>query len=346
MADIRFDTESVQQLVDQAVKQHITELIAGLGTDPVWLEKIERQINQAVVQRTVSALGQTDITPIIQQRTDENMNRFRQDILSKFSSTGIDDRASRCQLTVMDEVVVIENQLAAKSIEVMDTAVINHLAVKGSINVNNHSWQTLAEAVSQKTLEKITSDWQESLIKSVRQQILDYGIDFLTVTVDGQPLISKNTLASTITESRLQSVGQLHNLTIRGELHAHNTLNVLNRRVGVNTDTPEMALSVWDEEVSITVGKLKLQQGWIGTARNNGLAIGTNRVAHVEIDPDGLTTIKQLRVGLHRFGHATQVPGYSGTRGDMVFNTNPGTDRVFAWVCLGGHKWQTLKSSE
>ena len=47
-----------------------------------------------------------------------------------------------------------------------------------------------------------------------------------------------------------------------------------------------------------------------------------------------------------KISHDVQVPGWAGTRGDMVFNTNPGPDRVFAWVCLGAHKWQTLKSAE
>lgn len=347
MAEIKLDPESVQRLVDQAVQQHILDAVKYLGQDPAWLEKIERQINQAVVQRTVAQLSQTDITPIIQQRTDENMARFRRDILTKFSSTGIDDRATHCQLTVLDDVVVVENQVTAKNIEVIDTAVINNLAVKGSINVNNPTWDTLTDVVSRKTLDKITAEWQETLIASIKKKITDTGIDFNQVTINGQPLVKDNALSSAITESRLQSVGQLQNLTVRGEIHAYNsTMNVLNRRVGINTETPEMALSVWDEEVSITVGKFKQQQGWIGTTRNSGLAIGTNRLAHVEIDTDGLTTVKQLRVGLHKIGHGTQVPGWSGTRGDLIFNTNPGIDRVFAWVCLGGHKWQALKSAE
>ena len=51
-------------------------------------------------------------------------------------------------------------------------------------------------------------------------------------------------------------------------------------------------------------------------------------------------------LGLHRISHDSQVPGWSGTRGDLVFNTSPGADRVFAWVCLGAHRWQTLKSAE
>ena len=69
-------------------------------------------------------------------------------------------------------------------------------------------------------------------------------------------------------------------------------------------------------------------------------------MAHVEITADGLTQIKKLQVGVHKISHATEVPGWSGTKGDMVFNANPGSNRVFAWVCLGAFKWQVLKSAE
>ena len=119
----------------------------------------------------------------------------------------------------------------------------------------------------------------------------------------------------------------------------------MNRRLGINTETPEMALSVWDEEVSVIIGKHKAKQAYIGTSRDSGVAIGVNRVPHIEIDTDGLTTIKKLRVGLHKISHDSLVPGWAGTRGDLVFNTSPGPDKVFAWVCLGAHKWQTLKSA-
>ena len=76
------------------------------------------------------------------------------------------------------------------------------------------------------------------------------------------------------------------------------------------------------------------------------LSFRLSGVGQLTIDADGLTTIKKLQVGLHKISHATQVPGWSGTRGDMVFNASPGSDRVFAWVCLGAYKWQVLKSAE
>jgi hypothetical protein len=107
-----------------------------------------------------------------------------------------------------------------------------------------------------------------------------------------------------------------------------------------------MALSVWDEEVSVTIGKHKANQAYIGTNREQGISIGVNRKPQIEINADGLTTIKQLQVGLHRISYNPSVPGWSGTRGDIVFNSNPVADRVFAWVCLGAYKWQTLKSAE
>ena len=107
-----------------------------------------------------------------------------------------------------------------------------------------------------------------------------------------------------------------------------------------------MALSIWDEEVSVVIGKNKAKQAYIGTNRDQGLVIGVNRLPQIEIDSAGLTAIKKLQVGLHKISHNTAVPGWSGTRGDIVFNSNPGPDRVFAWVCLGTFKWQTLKSAE
>lgn len=340
------DKTTIRQAVDQAVEQNILSAIELLGQDPAWLQKIEHMINQAVVQRTMAGLKSIDFTPMVKQCVDENMLKFRQDILTKFSSTGIDDRASSCQLTVMDDCIVIEKQLTAKNIEAVESLTTNDLSVRGSINVNNRSWQTLADTVAKKTLEQISQQWTNDLIDRISTQIKLNGISFDQVKIGDTLLIQGNQLSSSITESKMQTLGQLKELTVKGAAYINNnTVNVLNRRLGINTPEPDMALSVWDEEVSISIGKYKNKQGWIGTSRDQGLSIGVNKSAQIEIDSDGLTTVKKLRIGLHKISHDVRVPGWSGTRGDLVFNTNPGADRVFAWVCLGGHKWETLKSA-
>jgi hypothetical protein len=114
--------------------------------------------------------------------------------------------------------------------------------------------------------------------------------------------------------------------------------------VGINTADPEMALSVWDEEVTLVAGKLRQNHAFLGTARQQTLSLGVNRKAWLDIDTDGLVTVKNFRIDRHRISFATQVPGYSGTRGDIVFNSDPTDGQPFAWVCLGAFRWQPLKA--
>jgi hypothetical protein len=75
------------------------------------------------------------------------------------------------------------------------------------------------------------------------------------------------------------------------------------------------------------------------------LTIGINRTPAIEIDDSGLTAVKKIQVGLHRISHATEVPNYAGTKGDIVFNASPSLeDSVFAWQCLGGFKWKVVRA--
>ena len=343
---IIIDPGLVKRLVEQAIEDNILSAVQNISSDPAWLARIEHMINQTVVQETMIRLGSMDLNPIIKQRVDESMGVFQKTLLTEFTSTGISDQATSCQLTIMDDTTVVENCLTAHSMDVVGSITVQNLIVKGAINTDNQSWITLADNISRKTLEKLTEEWNTRLVEEVTQQIKDNGISFDQVQVGGESLISGNRLAGTITESNIQSLGTLRQLQVQGEAHINNTVSVVNRRLGINTDTPEMALSIWDEEVSVVIGKNKAKQAYIGTNRDQGLVIGVNRLPQIEIDSAGLTAIKKLQVGLHKISHNTAVPGWSGTRGDIVFNSNPGPDRVFAWVCLGTFKWQTLKSAE
>lgn len=344
---ITLDQTLINHLVERAVEDQIASAVQLLFSDPDWIQRVEKLINQTVLQRTVSALGSIDLNPAIRQRVDENMATIREHFLKNFQSTGISDQATQCQFTVMDDATVVENHLTVRDVEVVGSIVTNDLSVKGSINVNNRSWQTLADAISEKTLAQITDSWTKDLVTQVKEDIVANGISFDQVKIGDEPLVEGNRLSGAVTETRIQSLGHLRELNVKGPAYVNNnTLNVLNRRLGINTQEPEMALSVWDEEVSVAVGKFKARTAWVGTTRDQGISIGVNRTPQIEIDINGLTTIKELRVGLHKISHDTQMPGWAGVRGDFVFNTNPGEDRVFAWMCLGGHKWQTIKSAE
>lgn len=343
---ITIDPTIVQQLVNQAVQDNILSAVENLSSDPEWLARIEQMINQTVVQETITRIKAIDINPTIKQCVDESMAVFQKSFLTQFASTGITDQATACQITVTDNAVVVNNQLNAENMNILQTATVQNLIVKGAINTDNESWQNLTEALGQKTLDLMTEDWTAGLAQQVSEQIQANGIDFDQITVAGDKLIDGNRLSKAITETNIQSVGSLRQLTVAGEAHINETFSVVNNRVGVNTSEPEMALSVWDEEVSVVIGKNKAKQAYIGTNRDQGIAIGVNRVPQIEIDADGLTRVKKLQVGLHRISHDVRVPGWAGTRGDIVFNASPNDDGVFAWVCLGDFKWKTLKSAE
>jgi hypothetical protein len=340
------DATAIRQCVDHAVENLVQATITQLTHDSAWIEKIERLINQTMTDTVVAQLGALDITPVVKNHVDACMDQFRADMVEKFASTGIDDRATSCQLTVMDDTVVVENRLTARDINIVNAAVMQDLVVTGSVNIDNPSWNLLADGISDRTLARLSKEWKQTLVSQVADEIHTKGINFDLITMAGQPVIQGNTLTRHVTDSSLQTVGVLKTLQVQGETHLNNTLSVMNRRLGINTQSPEMALSIWDEEVSVVIGKHKAKQAYIGTSRDSSVVIGVNRVPHLEIDTDGLTTVKKLRVGLHRISHDTQVPGWAGTRGDIVFNASPGADRVFAWVCTGAHRWQTLKSAE
>jgi hypothetical protein len=233
----------------------------------------------------------------------------------------------------------------AKNVQVTQDLSINNLVVTGTINTDNRSWNELKDVISQQVLAATTERWYRELVEQVLERAKSGGINFKSVLIDNQPLIENNTLSSAVVDSHLQSTGTLKALKVAGVAQFGQTMHVAGRRVGINTQEPEMALAVWDEEVSIIAGKLSKQQAFVGTARLQNLAIGVNRVPQIEIDVDGLTTIKQLRVGRHRISHAGTVPGYSGTRGDLVLNSDPKPGTPFAWVCLGAFQWQSLHSA-
>lgn len=341
------DAAVIKQATDVAVTQLVNKAIQDLSQTQAWQTQMQTLIHQTVVQETLTHLGSIDLGPAIKQHVDANMQKFTDTILKNFASTGISDLASQCELTVMDGAVVAENSLTSKNLQVIDAAEIQHLVVTGSINTDNQSWSALSADISQRTLDALTDSWQATLVKQVATHIQAQGIEFEHVLLGGETLLHQGKLCRAITDSNIQSVGTLRTLQVQGEASFNkNTMHVLNKRVGVNTDTPEKALSVWDEEVSIVIGKHQSNQAYVGTNRDQGLVIGTNRLPQIEISADGLTAVRRLQVGAYKIGHDTRVPGWSGTRGDIIFNTDPGPDLVFAWQCLGGLRWQAIKGSQ
>lgn len=338
---ITIDATNIQDLVNQTVEETIISAVEHLSQDPSWLDKIENMINQEVIARTMADLKTVDVSGAIKKHVDENMHIFRRDLVKQFlARTGIDDQATSTQLTVMDEHTVVENKLVANSIQAMDAVLTKDLVVTGTINVDNASWDVLANEISTKTLRQVDEQWKGQLVEQVRNQIQSQGIDFEQVRVGNDYLVNGNRLSSAISE-----IGPLKRLEVQGRDDNSRSLFVAGNRVGINTQEPESVLSIWDEEVQVTVNKYKNQEAYIGTARSQALNIGVNKDPQIQIGTDGITAIKKLRVAQYRIGHTAEVPNWSGTKGDVMFNANPSVENpVFAWVCLGGFQWKVVRT--
>jgi hypothetical protein len=115
--------------------------------------------------------------------------------------------------------------------------------------------------------------------------------------------------------------------------------------VGINTNAPTSALSVWDNEVTIDIGKRSQNTAQLGTNKAQDLVLVTNNKEQLKIDKDGVTWINKLKVGHNSISHDIATPGYSGSKGDIVFNTAYVPGGTFAWICLGSFRWQELKSA-
>lgn len=344
--------QQIRDAVDRNMQMYVQREIEALILDPTWIEKMQAIVNQSFVKRFHERLSMIDVNELIRAELDSALDRFRDRLVSGFQTPGITDAASTTQVIVEDAVTTFNNSLAARDLAVaVDGAVggtltVNNLCVRGSVNTDNRAWREISELAADTALARITQQWRTQLVDEILTKIRsDSDFDLAQIKVNGVLLVEGDRLSDTIKNSGLESVGTLRDLAVSGHVELNDTMTVNRRRVGINTRDPEMALSVWDEEVSLVAGKISHDTGFIGTNRATALQIGVNRQGQIEIGVDGITTIQQLRLGRFRMGHEDQVPGYQGTRGDIVFNSDPKPNSPFAWVCLGGFKWQAVKGS-
>lgn len=346
------DTDVIEKLIDHKMESLVESAIDNLAVDPTWLKKIEAQINRQFMLKFAERLSVIDFDSMIGCHIDQGIEKWQQKFLTDFATHGIKDTANELELTVLPGGINVENTMVARNAvigqnaEVAGDLTVNNLILRGSVNVDNHSWDELAQNVADRADQILTDQWSASLKQQIISDISQQGISFQDVRLDGQPLISGHVLNPAIHDTNIQKLGRLRELTVGGTTSLNDTLKVHNQRVGINTDCPDMALSIWDDDVCLSVGKLAKALAFIGTSRAHSLAIGVNRGRQIEISADGLVTVKNLRIGNFRVGHESKVPGYSGARGDIVFNSDPRPGEPFAWQCLGAYQWQPLKAMQ
>ena len=319
------DDSQITELVSKAIE----EQIQAKFSDSAFLDKIQSVINQHVSAKLEQFVSNPDITDKINSKVTE---------VFETRLPSIDQQTTSVQLTLMNNTVVNENEFVTKSLTVVEEAVVEDLVVKGRVNTDNESWNELKGTIKDAAVKQIQTELTEIITDHVLTKAKN-GIDFDSARVDGIKIISNGALASTITHSNLQKVGNLSGLTVTGPSDLDGSLFVKNNRIGVNTSTPKSALDVWDDDINITVGKQSKGVAKIQLSSGE-LGIGTNSDSQITIDTDGKVKIKELMVGRNNIKFEKDIPNYSGQKGDIVFNMNPTSESHTGWQCLGGFRWR------
>ena len=175
--------------------------------------------------------------------------------------------------------------------------------------------------------------------KTVFDKIQNEGIDLNRITLNGVEVLQADGLGTSIVKSNLQFLGELKELTVKGESLLAQTLYVSNKRVGINTIEPSAALTVWDDEIEIIARKKSRDIGILGTARQQKLVLSSNGKDNIVLGDDGSAQIDDLRIGSIRFTTSNVPPNFVSDRCHVVWNTNPNPGGPLGWICLGGANW-------
>jgi len=261
-------------------------------------------------------------------------------IIKEFGSTGIDDKATACQLSIFDDVTVIENNLLIKDLTVKGTATIEgDLIVTGRVPEDSGMFVNLVDSVSLRVKNGLNHDVFSGFSDLVFKQIRENGLDLNKITLNGTEIVNGGNLSNNITFSNLQRVGTLAELRVGGESLLSQTLYTTNKRVGINTVEPAHALSIWDQEIEFGFSKRETNVAVFETPRNQQLIISTNGKNNLTLMPAGGVAVDKISIGATTLTSASVPPNYDAAHGTIVFNSSPSIGGPLGWISLGGARW-------
>ena len=271
-------------------------------------------------------------------------------IIKNFGSTGIEDRASFVQLTLMDHATVFEGPIHTPEMQVKgDSMIEGNLTVKGDItllgglNSDSTAFISLVESSVKKTTDTLTEllndDWFANYSRVIFDKIKEDGLDLDRITQNGRDIVKDRQLGYHITDTNIQRLGMVKDFQTQGESLLSDTLYTTNKRIGINTMEPSAVLAVWDEECEVIVAKRRLDTAFIGTQRRQPVIVGSNNKENIVLDVEGGATIQNLTIGKVSFSSSASLPSHDAPKGDVLFNETPEIGQPMGWVSLGGARW-------
>ncbi len=319
----RFDNGNFQQYINDTIKQHVNSVNIS-ETAVARLEQNGQKILQSQMPRVIR-LVHDRIDSVMSKTVDEKLqnlsfpersidprlidvsklNITRDNIVDFGNTAGIEDIADTVQLTVMNDCVVVEDRLITKTLQA-DTLIVKDFAT-------DQPWYAVMK---------------QDVLASVPKPQTPKDWSFKIAEMDAKIQVNADR-------------NQLKELEVSGEAMLSDVLYTTpgNKRVGINTMDPSDALTVWDQECEVVIGKHASQEGYIGTRRRQNLNIGANNQVGITVRSDGTVALDKLELQGKVISSGDAIPGHAAKRGDIVLNTKPNVGGYVGWVCLDGLRW-------
>lgn len=107
--------------------------------------------------------------------------------------------------------------------------------------------------------------------------------------IENIPVLTMTELGDSVVKSNLQSLGTLHKLKVGGDVEFAQWafFNSVHNRLGINTENPNGAIGIVENNVELVLSSYKPGVGYIGTFNNTDLEIGTDNTSRVVIKNTG-----------------------------------------------------------
>jgi hypothetical protein len=263
-------------------------------------------------------------------------------IITKFASTGIDDLSTKVQMTIMDRGVALESGLHTPELNVAGNLTVKGNLIFADVDVSTTGFKKIVDEASNSLRQHLNQELFNGFSNTIFDKIQTEGLDLDKITQGGKEVIKGNQLGYHVVDSNLRRVGVIEDLQTSGETLLVDTLYVQQGRVGINTMEPSYPLSVWDQEIEIVATKHTQDVGYIGTARNQSLILGSNNKQNITLMPDGSVEVENISIGPIAMTSGNKIPNYSGRAGHIVWNDTPTTGGPIGWVCIGGPRWASF----
>lgn len=331
--------------------------------DSDYQKKLEELIEKEVKAMVANAISRTDLATEIGKKIAEyvdikvkaaalpegiishkaiNWSNFdpfstilKQKSFQNFVSTGIQDVAEDIELTVADQVVVVENTLIARNAEVKENFVANDVSVN---NITINDQLILNENIN----KQFVSLFKDTLYSELAVRKVDVVQN--PIYANGKEALTENSLGPSIINSNLRKLGRLTELNVGGIAQFNDTLIVTdNGKIGINTSEPEGALTVWDDDSELTIKRYKKKNMYIGTMRDTDLSLGVGNDIKLAIRKDGTIAMNHIELGGIKISVAAEIPAGVGLPGELVIMKNAKEDEPWAYRCIGGDRWKAIK---